>query len=328
MPGNKGPVGAPGPPGKPGDDGRKGPAGRDGAIGIPGPMGPVGNRGGNGEQGPQGKLGFEGPPGPPGPPGPDATGYDHAALSALMGAGQNKGPDSGMRSDSPYQRFGMEEIYNDEPRRETLVSAYEKLKTTFEKFSKPAPTYGANPRKLISPVPLTCKDLAIAHPDLPSGDYWIDPNGESEQDSVLVYCRMEDKATCIYPQPNISMEINPTALDHLEDEEDEETHRHWFSDMENGFQFTYKIDSIQLRHLQLLSSSAQQNLTYHCFNSIAYYDAKAGSFDSALRLQAWNDLLELTAHGIAKRARYAVVEDECRVRKQKAIKSHYVQGGL
>lgn len=63
--------------------------------------------------------------------------------------------------------------------------------------------------------------------------------------------------------------------------------------------------------LQLLSSTAEQNITYHCFNSAAHYDSQKKSYRSALKLMGWNDL-ELTARG-TRRTRYNVVEDECRV---------------
>jgi len=64
--------------------------------------------------------------------------------------------------------------------------------------------------------------------------------------------------------------------------------------------------------LQLLSSNAEQNITYNCFNSAAHYDSQKKSYRSALKLMGWNDL-ELTARG-TRRTRYTVNEDECRVR--------------
>src|ERR1700743_2598868 len=85
------------------------------------------------------------------------------------------------------------------------------------------------------------------------------------------------------------------------------------------FQFTYKTDGNQMTFLQLLSANAEQNMTYHCFNSAAHYDAQKRSYRSALKLMSWNDL-ELTARG-TRRTRYTVVDDECRVSSFKD--SHY-----
>lgn len=39
------------------------------------------------------------------------------------------------------------------------------------------------------------------------GQYWVDPNDGDIKDSILVYCDMERKATCIMPKPAQSPEI-------------------------------------------------------------------------------------------------------------------------
>ena len=43
-------------------------------------------------------------------------------------------------------------------------------------------------------------------------------------------------------------------------------------------------DGNQMSLLQLLSSSASQEVTYHCKNSVAVFDAESKSFRHALRL--------------------------------------------
>jgi len=65
--------------------------------------------------------------------------------------------------------------------------------------------------------------------------------------------------------------------------------------------------------LQLLSSHAEQNITYHCLNSAAHYDSTKRSYRSAIKLMCWNDL-ELTARG-SRMSRYKVTQDDCRVRE-------------
>lgn len=87
----------------------------------------------------------------------------------------------------------------------------------------------------------------------------------------------------------------------------------WLSSLGNGMQITYKADSNQISFLQLLSASAQQNITYHCKNSVAYYDLAKRTYRKGLKLLAWNDV-EITPRG-NQRFRYEAVEDECRVRK-------------
>ena len=77
------------------------------------------------------------------------------------------------------------------------------------------------------------------------------------------------------------------------------------------FQFTYKADSNQMRFLQLLSAEAWQQLTYHCKNSVAVFDATRRNLRSALQIMTAADT-ELKARGNRK-FRYRVVEDGCRV---------------
>lgn len=49
------------------------------------------------------------------------------------------------------------------------------------------------------------------------------------------------------------------------------------------------IDSVQMTFLKLLSSSARQNFTYICHQSVAWYNAKTDSYDKALRFLGSND---------------------------------------
>ena len=88
-------------------------------------------------------------------------GYNTAALAALLGQGQSKGPDPllGDDSDLPSRILGKE-ITEDE-RRDFITKAYEQFKTSFNNVIKPHGTK-TSPAK-------TCRDLAYAHPELPSG---------------------------------------------------------------------------------------------------------------------------------------------------------------
>lgn len=119
-----------------------------------------------------------------------------------------------------------------------------------------------------------------------------------------MHCDMEEKATCVLPRPAISEEYSYVG-----------TGRgiKWLGDDINpGFEFTYKADSNQMGFLQLLSSRASQELTYHCKNSIAVFDARKRSFRNALRIMTSTDQ-ELKARGNNK-FRYRVLEDGCKTR--------------
>lgn len=232
-----------------------------------------------------------GPPGPPGPPG-ESSGFDAAALAAMLGQGSTKGPDP-LSSDEPARMFGKD-LSSDEQKR-LVLNAYHKLKDTFDMFTMPEGDKNS-PAK-------TCRDLHAAHPDKPSGEYWVDPNAGSPKDAILVYCDMAKEATCIQPKPSMSEEMT------VESSEREV----WFSDIpEGGFQLTYKADSNQISFLQILSSKASQNITYHCFNSLAYYSAKKDHHRKAVALMSWNDL-EIRHRG---KFSYQVPVDECQHEKR------------
>lgn len=77
------------------------------------------------------------------------------------------------------------------------------------------------------------------------------------------------------------------------------------------FQISYKADSNQIGFLQLLSVTAVQNITYHCQNTVAYFDTTLKTYRKGLKFLGWNDV-EITPRG-NQRLRYTVLEDECRV---------------
>ena len=60
----------------------------------------------------------------------------------------------------------------------------------------------------------------------------------------------------------------------------------------------------------MLSSKASQNITYHCFDSIAYNNARRDNVRQGIQLLTWNDL-EMKPRGKFK---YSVPVDDCQVR--------------
>jgi len=146
----------------------------------------------------------------------------------------------------------------------------------------------------------------VSHPEFEDGVYWIDPNQGSHVDAIEVYCHMKTHQTCVYAKPSqvfkASWYSGPNKYV-------------WFGeDMENGFQFTYKADRVQMTFLQLLSSEAYQNITYHCQNSAAYYNMETQSKDNAIKFMTSNDL-ELEANH--RKFSYSVQHDECQFKQAK-----------
>lgn len=77
-------------------------------------------------------------------------------------------------------------------------------------------------------------------------------------------------------------------------------------------QMTYKADSNQLGFLQILSTHATQNITFHCKNIVANFDKIRNTYRYGVKLLAWNDA-EITGRG-PQRLKYEAVEDGCQVR--------------
>lgn len=153
----------------------------------------------------------------------------------------------------------------------------------------------------------TCKELSQAKPDLENGMYWIDPNQGGTDDAIEVFCDIKKEQSCIVAQPNQVDNGNwyqgPSQ-------------RTWFSvDMENGHTFSYKADKLQLKFLQMLSNRAQQNVTYHCRNSVAYFDRTTKTHEKAIVFMASNDV-ELVPKRPVK-FQYSVLLDECQYRQDK-----------
>uniref|UniRef100_A0A673G5N6 Collagen, type XI, alpha 1b n=1 Tax=Sinocyclocheilus rhinocerous TaxID=307959 RepID=A0A673G5N6_9TELE len=293
-PGAAGPAGARGPPG---DDGPKGNPGHPGLIGLIGPPGEQGEKGDRGLQGPQGlgggkgdavsdvlneecflfpqgSAGQKGDPGligPPGPPGP--AGDIIQSLPIQTSKKSRRSPDMQDDEAAGMMDYGMEGM-------EDVFGSLNTLKQDIERMKFPLGTQD-NPAR-------TCKDLQLSQPDFPDGHYWIDPNMGCMGDAFKVYCNFTAGGeTCIYPDKKSSgVRISNWP---------KESPGSWFSEFKRGKILSYvdveesSITSVQMTFLKLLSSSARQNFTYICHQSVAWYDAKADNYDKALRFLGSND---------------------------------------
>uniref|UniRef100_A0A674MN55 Collagen type V alpha 1 chain n=1 Tax=Takifugu rubripes TaxID=31033 RepID=A0A674MN55_TAKRU len=309
LPGSPGPDGPPGPMGPPGlpglkgDTGIKGEKGHPGLIGLIGPPGEQGEKGDrglpgpSGSSGPKGDTGIAGPSGPLGPVGPpglptDVSLFKSAQPSLVCPSFQGPPGDvihplpmqSSMKgrtrrnidasqmmddaaADANYKDYddGMEEIFG----------SLNSLKLEIEQMKHPLGTQG-NPAR-------TCKDLQLCHPDFPDGEYWIDPNQGCSRDSFKVYCNFTAGGeSCIFPDKKVTSWAK-------------ESPGSWFSEFKRGKLLSYvdaegnPIGVVQMTFLRLLSAAGRQNMTYNCYQSVAWHDQDEDNYDKAIRFLGSND---------------------------------------
>uniref|UniRef100_A0A8C1GCV7 Collagen, type XI, alpha 1a n=1 Tax=Cyprinus carpio TaxID=7962 RepID=A0A8C1GCV7_CYPCA len=266
-PGLIGLIGPPGEQGEKGDRGLPGPQGTAGSKGDSGPQGPKGSKGSTGPAGQKGDTGSAGPPGPPGPPGEIIQ-----PLPMQMPKKSRRSID--MQADEAGTMLdygeGMEDIF----------SSLNNLKQDIERMKYPMGTQN-NPAR-------SCKDLQLAHPEFPDGEYYIDPNQGCSGDSFKVYCNFTAGGeTCIFPDKK----SNGVRISSWP----KEVSGSWFSEFKRGKILSYvdaegnSINMVQMTFLKLLTASARQNLTYSCHQSVAWHDATTDSYDRALRFLGSND---------------------------------------
>uniref|UniRef100_A0A3B3RMG4 Fibrillar collagen NC1 domain-containing protein n=1 Tax=Paramormyrops kingsleyae TaxID=1676925 RepID=A0A3B3RMG4_9TELE len=263
--GHPGLIGLIGPPGEQGEKGDRG---------LPGPQGTAGLKGDTGIAGPSGPLGPIGPPGLPvsGPPG-DVI---HPLPIQSSPKRSRRNIDGSQLMDDPkadgYKDYddGMEEIFG----------SLNSLKLEIEQMKHPLGTQN-NPAR-------TCKDLQLCHPDFPDGEYWIDPNQGCARDAFKVYCNFTAGGeSCIYPdKKSEGARLTSWA---------KEVPGSWFSEFKRGKLLSYAdaegnpIGVVQMTFLRLLSAAARQNLTYNCYQSVAWHDSELHSYDKAIRFLGSND---------------------------------------
>ncbi|KAK0134735.1 Collagen alpha-1(XI) chain [Merluccius polli] len=266
-PGLIGLIGPPGEQGEKGDRGLPGPQGTPGSKGDSGPQGPKGSKGSGGPAGQKGDTGVVGPPGAPGPPG-------EVIQPLPIQSPKKTKRSSDMQSDAAGTILdygeGMEDIFG----------SLNNLKQDIERMKYPMGTQN-NPAR-------TCKDLQLAHPEFPDGEYWIDPNQGCSGDSFKVYCNFTAGGeTCIYPDKK----SNGVRISSWP----KEIPGSWFSEFKRGKILSYvdsegsSINEVQMTFLRLLTASARQNFTYSCHQSVAWHDEATDGYDRALRFLGAND---------------------------------------
>ncbi|PWA29974.1 hypothetical protein CCH79_00009643 [Gambusia affinis] len=229
--------------------GPPGEPGEKGDRGLPGLQGAGGGKGEPGSTGQKGDPGLIGPPGPPGPPG------DMIQPLPIQQSSKKSRRQAETQGDEALADYGMEgpgmEGMDD------VFGSLNNLKQDIERMKFPMGTQD-NPAR-------TCNDLHLSQPDFPDGEYWIDPNQGCIGDAIKVFCNFTAGGeTCIYPDKK------STGLNYVDGGDN-------------------SINAVQMTFLKLLSSSARQNFTYICHQSVAWYDSKADNYNRALRFLGSND---------------------------------------
>lgn len=216
--------------------------------------------------------------GPPGAPGPPGDIIQPLPIQQASRKNRRQAEDDGVQGDEAggMADYGMETTVDVED----VFGSLNNLKQDIERMKFPMGTQD-NPAR-------TCNDLHLSQPDFPNGEYWIDPNQGCTGDSFKVYCNFTAGGeTCIYPdKKSAGVRISNWP---------KEAPGSWFSEFKRGKILNYvdmeenTIQTVQMTFLKLLSSSARQNFTYICHQSVAWYDAKADSYDKALRFLGYND---------------------------------------
>eukprot|EP00055_Hartaetosiga_balthica_P015142 m.87628 g.87628 ORF g.87628 m.87628 type:complete len:934 (+) comp8791_c2_seq1:52-2853(+) len=132
-------------------------------------------------------------------------------------------------------------------------------------------------------APQTCRDVYYSHPSPQSGYYFIDPNGGSKDDAVLVECDMSKGGwTGIHPMKTIPHKSWWSAGDG----------GRWFTDMNGGFEMPYDIPDAQLKELQAISVGGYQEIAMTCRDTIVWFDVTsvyggAAEFAGAISRTVW-----------------------------------------
>ncbi|WP_395241557.1 hypothetical protein [Salmonella sp. s51933] len=302
--GPNGQVGEAGQQGVPGNVGIHGRAGQSGPVGPPGPSGERGYPGSAGAyapDGPQGEPGAPGNMGPPGPPGPlpsypipgpkgptnvdgeDTSGPRYRYYSSHRLSNMDRTiptPEKPFPGDMDTTGKIEDQLLNKEKKitnEEQIVIQYmSRLEDHLQHMKSLEKPHGSRAYPAAS-----CKSIRDCYPDKTDGYYWIDPNQGSPRDAMRVLCNFtsEYASTCVFPSKKI-----------LNNHWDPKNEKHeWFSQLFGKHNsILYPDHHSQFAFLQVMSQRATQKVTYHCKNSVAWYDDTTKSFDKSLKLLALN----------------------------------------
>lgn len=262
--------GFPGPKGPDGDLGFAGIPGLKGAMGILGVSGPVGPLGTIGPVGKPGNRGAKGSRGEMGPQGPQGT-------PGPQGPPGSPGPSIRINTDvhtlmESDAHLELESYQNSDAslsqQSAEIFRTLRYLSSVIHSMKTPLGTR-ENPARF-------CRDLLDCTHTMSDGLFWIDPNLGCTSDAIQVFCNFTAGGqTC----------LNPVTTDKA----------------------VFDVGKVQMKFLHLLSVSATQTVSLHCFSDPA---TVAVEKPRALRFRGWNGQLfeENSPRGPH------VIQDDCEIR--------------
>jgi len=147
----------------------------------------------------------------------------------------------------------------------------------------------------------SCRDIQMCFPEAQTGEYWLDPNGGTNEDAFQVHCNFAGYAeTCIEPTTVFEMKKWSTAKNNkynwIGKDVEEETAK-----------FTYAPSITQWKSLKVDKKTVRQNVTYVCKNSPAHKTFE-GETKAFVKLLGDN---KREMHTMSKNNRVNVLEDQC-----------------
>lgn len=151
----------------------------------------------------------------------------------------------------------------------------------------------------------TCRELFTSWKHLKSGRYFIDPNEGASSDAVLVECRRNTLESCIKPAD--SFNVDNKNWGNFDD-----SYKWVMADLKKSDMIEYAMSIPQMKLLQMLSTDARQNFTYHCKNSFALTNEKGVQSSNPLKFKMDNEDVDTLAVKVeSRRIMYDVIHDEC-----------------
>lgn len=168
---------------------------------------------------------------------------------------------------------------------------------------------------------VTCRDIAMADPNLKTGYYWINPNGGSISDAIRVFCKMnrEKTQTCLeasqfeYPAQQWTFTKQEQGV--------------WSfaASFVEGDEFSYNSHKSQVKMLQQHADDGKQRVTFKCKDTSIVFNQANSSYDQAVSLLSFDE--EVMGARSKKPFRYRVIKDGCQKKNGKEGVTELEVGG-